>query len=238
MEFKQRITRPEAGNKYYITKGAGGFSRAIIGKPTDKWCNVLSNCVGYAAGRFHEICKRTQMDYFDPINAEDIYENAISHGLKVGSEPKLGAAIVWEGVGDKAGHIAIVEDIQDEGNEILTSESGWNCSNPFWTQLRRKGNGNWGADSSYKFKGFIYQPEECEPEPIKEVVVLKEGDSGEEVKELQRRLSDLGYMRKTEIDGDFGKITKGALLCFQLEFNLEVDGVAGPQTLNCLGLKN
>ena len=33
--FKPRTTKPEAGNKYYITKAKGGYSNAIQGKPTD-----------------------------------------------------------------------------------------------------------------------------------------------------------------------------------------------------------
>lgn len=41
-----RTTRPTAGNKYFITKSAGGYSTCIVGKPTDSQCNVLSNCVG------------------------------------------------------------------------------------------------------------------------------------------------------------------------------------------------
>lgn len=236
MEFKPRLTRPEAGNKYYITKGAGGYSRAIIGKPTDKYCNVLSNCVGYAFGRFHEIAKRTQMDYFDPVNAENIYENAIAHGLKVGKEPKLGCAIVWEGIGAAAGHIAIVEQINSDGS-IVTSESGWNCTNPFWTQKRTNSNGNWGANNSYKFKGFIYQPDEVEPEPKPEPKrVIKRGMFGQDVKDLQAALALSGYLRVCEIDGDFGNITFGAVLAFQFDNGLGVDGIVGPKTQAALGI--
>ncbi|MBP0976462.1 MAG: peptidoglycan-binding protein, partial [Oscillospiraceae bacterium] len=39
-----------------------------------------------------------------------------------------------------------------------------------------------------------------------------------------------GYMRKSEIDGDFGRITLGAVCAFQLENKLEVDGICGPKT--------
>ncbi len=46
MAFKMRTTRPEAGNKYYITVGNGGYSYAIKGNPTDAQNDVLSNCVG------------------------------------------------------------------------------------------------------------------------------------------------------------------------------------------------
>ena len=48
--FKPRFTRPEAGNKYYIRKVSGGYSTAIKGSPTDKDCDALHNCVGYAGG--------------------------------------------------------------------------------------------------------------------------------------------------------------------------------------------
>ena len=46
MAFKMRTTRPEAGNKYYITKTNGGYSNAIKGNPAyrDKKCDVLPNC--------------------------------------------------------------------------------------------------------------------------------------------------------------------------------------------------
>ena len=47
---------------------------------------------------------------------------------------------------------------------------------------------------------------------------------------MQARLHALGYLRKDEIDGDFGKITLGALLAFQFENKLEVDGICGPST--------
>lgn len=49
-----RKTRPTSGNKYFTTKGAGGYSTCIVGKPTDSQCNVLANCVGYACGAFNE----------------------------------------------------------------------------------------------------------------------------------------------------------------------------------------
>lgn len=55
MKYSPRKTKPEKGNKYYIRKANGGYSPCIKGNPTDKNCNVLCNCVGYAVGRFNEI---------------------------------------------------------------------------------------------------------------------------------------------------------------------------------------
>ena len=70
---------------------------------------------------------------------------------------------------DGAGHVAIVEKIISD-TEIVTSESGYGASKPFWTQTRKKGtNGRWGQGSAYKFLGFIYNPAVAdEPEtPVK-----------------------------------------------------------------------
>lgn len=59
---------------------------------------------------------------------------------------------------------------------------------------------------------------------------IRKGDKGDKVKALQTALAERGYLRKSEIDGDFGKITLGAVCAFQLENGLEVDGVAGAKT--------
>lgn len=160
--FKPRTTKPEAGNKYYITKSKGGYSGAIQGKPTDPDCNVLSNCVGYAYGRFNEIGGYGYCKYLAPVNAENFIQYA--GGLKVGQTPNLGACMVWKkgatlSNSDGAGHVAIVEKIISS-TQIVTSESGWNSS-AFWTKTRNKGNGNWGAGSGYTFLGFIYNPAPC-----------------------------------------------------------------------------
>lgn len=225
MSFTPRLTRPEAGNKYYITVASGGYSRAINGKPTDPDCDVLHNCVGYAYGRFHEIAGRTEMDLFDPVNAENIFANAQQHGLKTGSTPKVGALIVWQkgatlSKEDGAGHVAVVEEI-GVGGEIRTSESGYGASKPFWCGEYKP---PYAYKKDYKLLGFVYQPE---PMPVR---ALRKGDKGAEVELMQSRLAACGYLRKSEIDGSFGRITLGAVLAFQFEHGLDVDGVCGPKT--------
>lgn len=233
MEFKPRKTIPEKGNKYYNRQCNGGYGTSIQGYPVCEGLDVLANCVGYAAGRFNEIGNYGKWQYFNyPPNAEDFW--TVNSGLSKGQEPKLGAIMVWEGIGSKAGHVAIVEEIGS--NYVISSESGYGCAKPFWTQQRFKGDGNWGAGADYKFLGFIYQPSDS-PTPVPTPSrVIKEGDKGEDVKEMQTKLAALGYLRFTEIDGDFGKITKGALCCFQLEKNLDVDALCGPATKKALGM--
>ncbi len=164
VNFVPRLTRPEAGNKYYITKAAGGYSDAVKGSPTDSACNVLANCVGYAYGRFNEIIGEGACKHLRPVNAENFIQ--YKGTLEVGVEPRLGACMVWQKGStlkgsDGAGHVAIVEKIIS-ATEIVTSESGWKAKKPFWTQTRKKGaNGNWGQGSGYKFLGFIYNPAAC-----------------------------------------------------------------------------
>ena len=230
--FKPRMTKPEAGNPYYNTVANGGYSGCIVGNPTDKGCNVLANCVGYAAGRFNEVIGKPDMRYFKfAPNAEDFYDTAVAAGLKVGAQPKLGAIICWAkgktwNAADGAGHVAVVEEIKSDGS-IITSESGYGCASPFWTQHRYRESGNWGQTSAYRFLGFIYQPEAPER-------VLKIGDEGADVELLQERLTKLGYLPKGQTDGIFGKITLGAVCGFQLQHDLEVDGIVGPATKKAL----
>lgn len=169
MAFKMRTSKPEAGNKYYITKANGGYSDAIKGSPTDKDCDVLSNCVGYAYGRFNEIGGYGYCKYLRPVNAENFIQYK-GTSLKTGQTPKLGACMVWQkgatlNGSDGAGHVAIVEKVVSD-TEVYTSESGWGSSNPFWNKTRIKGNGNWGQGAAYKFLGFIYNPAVSDEKPV------------------------------------------------------------------------
>ncbi|MGH8794911.1 MAG: D-Ala-D-Ala carboxypeptidase family metallohydrolase [Stackebrandtia sp.] len=60
---------------------------------------------------------------------------------------------------------------------------------------------------------------------------LKEGASGEDVRQLQIRVAGYpGYGAILGIDGAFGPATKGAVTRFQQAYGLGVDGVAGNQT--------
>ncbi len=64
-------------------------------------------------------------------------------------------------------------------------------------------------------------------------VTLEEGSSGEQVRNLQKRLKELGYY-KGNVDGSFGEGTTAAVMAFQLRNNLTVDGKAGPATQRVL----
>lgn len=158
--MQMRTSKPGAGNKFFITTGAGGYSHCIVGKPTDSQCNVLSNCVGYACGRFNEIIGSMKYPYLN-CNAENFIERAKSAGLQVVNYPTLGGIMVWQkgdtlSGNDGAGHVAVVERI-DNANQVYTSESGYGGS-AFWNSIRNNNNGRWGLGSGYSFRGCIVNP--------------------------------------------------------------------------------
>ena len=195
--MKIRVTKPGKGNKYYIRKASGGWSPCIKGKPTDKECDVLSNCVGYSIGRVNEESEEGKITFFTKsMNAENFFKNAYKWGMETGQEPKQGAIMCWSKgkpgyEKDGAGHVAIVEKVLAD-NKVYTSESAYNGF-AFKNKTRSKGsNGNWGASSSYHFQGFIYNPHLKDPLPV-----LPGVDRDESVDQILVKVEDLrDYIRR------------------------------------------
>ena len=162
-----RTKKPGSNDKWYIRKTSGGWSTCIAGNPKDKICDVLSNCVGYACGRFNEIYSKVA-NYngmkFPSLNcnAENFIERAQNtYGLKISNVPVVGGIMVWQkgntlSGNDGAGHVAIVEKIIDE-NTIYTSESSYSGT-AFFNATRSNKNGRWGMGAGYKFRGCIINP--------------------------------------------------------------------------------
>ncbi len=63
--------------------------------------------------------------------------------------------------------------------------------------------------------------------------VMRTGSKGQEVKDLQTRLSALGFY-SGKIDGEFGPGTKEAVTAFQKANGLEADGIVGEETRELL----
>lgn len=167
--FPVATSKPTSKDPYiylYNNANNNGKSWCINGKPTDKDCNVLGNCVGWACGRFNHIYNL--LTGYNGIkypnfccNAEKFIEVAQGYGLTISQKPQIGAIMVWQdgatlNGSDGAGHVAIVEKVYSD-TKIFTSESGYGTFT-FANYTRTKGNGNWGYGSSYKFRGFIYNP--------------------------------------------------------------------------------
>lgn len=62
---------------------------------------------------------------------------------------------------------------------------------------------------------------------------IKQGDRGDNVKEVQQILKDLGYLNGS-VDGAFGAMTADAVTRFQSENGLDATGIIGEATYNAL----
>ena len=168
--FTMRTSCPCDYNKNYMRTSSGGWNTCIQGSPCKYDADVLANCVGYASGRFNEIINEARgttgctYKYLN-CNAENFVERALAAGLKIGSEPRKGAIMCWQkgslSSGDGAGHVAIVERV-NSSDSVYDSESGYGSSY-FWNATRSRYSGNgWGIGGDYKFRCFIYLPDDVQ----------------------------------------------------------------------------
>lgn len=67
------------------------------------------------------------------------------------------------------------------------------------------------------------------PTPINQKPIIRYGDNSSYVKELQQKLSMLGYYNSI-IDGNFGNVTEESVRQFQKNNNITVNGEVGPNT--------
>ena len=68
-----------------------------------------------------------------------------------------------------------------------------------------------------------------------EAAVLRQGSTGGEVKEVQRRLKQWGYYSGA-VDGVYGSGTNKAVIAFQKKNGLTADGIVGKATYKALGM--
>ena len=151
MAFIERLTAPDATERYWISTRYGGLNECIVINSTTGRC--IPNCVGYAWGRVYEITgKRPTLSR---NNAEDWW--AYNDGYERGTVPKLGAVICWRkgaagNQSDGAGHVAVVERINPDGS-ILTSNSNYKGT-VFYTRTFYPPYFSLGG--AYTWQGFIY----------------------------------------------------------------------------------
>ncbi len=67
---------------------------------------------------------------------------------------------------------------------------------------------------------------------------LRYGSTGTDVSTLQNRLIALGYLADGDADGNYGLLTKKAVISFQKANDLTADGVVGDNTLQALNSEN
>ena len=82
---------------------------------------------------------------------------------------------------------------------------------------------------------FIYTHPAEDTRRIAQQTLSKLGSSGEEVRQIQKKLKTLGYYSGA-VDGIYGARTQTAVKAFQKNCGITADGIAGPTTLLYLGL--
>lgn len=152
--FRRREDAPSSSNKYYLKYDSAfdGYDKCIMIDSSTGSC--LPNCTGYAYGRFMECQNNVTTCNLSTGDAGNWYYK--NDGYQRGQDPKLGAVICWSD-SEGAGHVAIVEKIESNG-DILTSNSAYGGSY-FYLKTLSPSN-NYYMGSTYSFQGFIYNPTE------------------------------------------------------------------------------
>ena len=122
----------------------------------------LPNCTCYAWGRFWEIGDPSNTGANRPHlptgNGNQWYGQVVGY-QKNSYTPKLGSVVCFGGA--SPGHVAIVEEIRDNGNTIVTSNSDWKGTFFYTETLRRRSDGKFRhphRSKLYLSQGFIYNP--------------------------------------------------------------------------------
>lgn len=103
------------------------------------------------------------------------------------------------------------------------------------TKLNSRGWNYWGyMDKYFDYSDHAEVPNDNMDHPFG-YRTLRNGDTGEDVAELQRRLMKAGEdLSEYKDDGDFGNETLKAVKSFQKKNNLTVDGIVGKQSYAAL----
>lgn len=229
--YSPRLTAPAHSGYYGVRNDYNPFSV----NP-----NTNGNCVWYAWGRAYEILgSRPNIDTYG--NACSWYSNNIRRGgYAYGSTPKLGAVACWSGGSQGYGHVAVVEQINDDGT-ITISESSYSYF-PFNVRRINKN----GYYPGLRFDGYIYilndgvagsvisdnvnnsANPDAHTVPTSNLYRGSRGDSVSWVQSMCNRLAGTNI----GIDGQYGSDTVNAVKSFQRKYGLAADGIVGPQTRN------
>ena len=120
----------------------------------------MPNCTCYAWGRFWEIGDPNSQGINKPVNlptgdgGQWWSMNQQSGAYQSGQTPMLGAVICFEDKNGGSGHVAVVEEIDSNGN-LVCSNSAWQSTFFFLSNVNLLDGYDW---SHYRFQGFIYNP--------------------------------------------------------------------------------
>lgn len=205
---------------HYTAARASGYAKDIA---EGRWC---ADCVGMIKAFFWmngniDGPNRYATNHCPDTSADGMIKLCKQTG-PISTIPDIPGLVVW-----KSGHIGVYI-----GNGYTIEERGfaYDCvkrkvKDGPWTR--------WGRLPDYMLQ---YTDQPYTPPHLGDRT-LSNGDSGEDVKELQTDLIRLGYdCGRWGADGDFGDATEMAVRDFQKAMDLVVDGEFGPASYSALRL--
>ena len=235
----------KASNAYLddktANKGSGNFTKYArdFDEKYPNWFNGKKQGFAYC-DVFHDWCHLTAFGYEKALELLCQPEHSSGAGCKYSlryfnakgqfhtHDPKKGDQIFFGESTEIVHHTGLVEDVDDkyvytiEGNTSdMVARRKYALNDP---SIVGYGRPNYDAVDAPDEQPTVEPAEEDKPSYG---YVLRVGDSGARVMEMQKKLSDLGY---GDI-ADFGDTTLAAVLKFQSDNGLMIDGEAGNQTL-------
>ena len=201
------------------------------------WCDIFVDwlfvqCFGVETGR-QMLCQPTNSAGAGCLYSAQYYKNA----GRWTTTPEAGEQIFFSYSAGEYSHTGIVTEVQ---NGSVTTVEG-NSSDQV---AKRKYAANdprivgYGVPKWELATGEAGSTATTSQETIavaKPAEILRKGSMGVKVKELQNNLIRLGYdLGSYGADGDFGNDTLKAVMKFQQDHGLEVDGQVGPKTSSAI----
>ena len=208
------------------------------------WCDIFSDWVHYAAwGRDLAMQVLCQPERSAGAGCSYSARYYLAAGRWFTSNPQPGDQIFFYSGGD-INHTGIVEFVT--GGTVTTIEG--NCNGMVMRRSYDIGNSYIAGYGRPRYELITGNPEDYprvvpastgeapqESSSSTSMVLIRKGNSGESVRQIQEKLMKLGYdLGVWGADGDFGDDTMSAVLKFQTDNNLEVDGIVGTETLTAI----
>lgn len=224
-------------NSWWFTQYSG--SKKLQALYWREHCARVWDCNGLAEGIYKDYCG---VD----INTYARMNYATWCGVKgKGSVPAAyrvpGTAVFWGTTAADIHHVAYlykpVREGHPEGDWYIIEARGV-MYGVVMSRLEQRAPGYWGLMDKYFDYSTVLAGGATEANAAVLHLgdrLLRNGSEGEDVRELQTALIELGYdCGRWGIDGEYGDATEIAVKAFQRDHHLEVDGIAGPITVTAI----